>query len=119
MTRQEIETALQDINQLVTGGQLLEAFDKYYHDDVIMQENEAAPTVSKAENLKREQQFLSDVTEFRGAAMKEIAVGDDVSFTVWQYDYTHKEWGVRNYQQVSIQWWKDGKIIKEQFIYSN
>jgi hypothetical protein len=38
---------------------------------------------------------------------------------IWKYDYTHKEWGTRDYTQVSVQHWKDGKIIHEQFIYQN
>ena len=39
MNRAEIETALTDLNQLVTSGKLLEAFEKYYHDEVEMQED--------------------------------------------------------------------------------
>jgi hypothetical protein len=37
----------------------------------------------------------------------------------WHYDYTHEHWGVRNYVQVSVQQWQNGKIIKEQFFYGN
>jgi predicted DNA-binding protein YlxM (UPF0122 family) len=40
-----------EINGLVLQGKALEAFEKYYHDDVIMQENENAPTVGKQANL--------------------------------------------------------------------
>lgn len=48
-----------------------------------------------------------------------LAVNGNTSFVIWKYDYTHKEWGARNYTQVSVQHWKDGKIIKEQFFYGN
>lgn len=119
MTRTAIENALQDLNALVLEGKLLDAFDKYYHDEVSMQENNLPPTVSKTVNREREIQFLSDVTEFRGAAVKNLAVGDGISYVTWSYDYTHKDWGVRQYEQVSVQQWKDGKIIHEQFIYAN
>ncbi len=119
MTRVQIENSLKELNSMFLSGNLLEAFDKYYHDDVSMQENNLPPTVSKAANRKREEEFLQNVTEFRGAEVKGMGVGDDISFVIWNYDYTHKDWGVRNYSQVSIQKWKDGKIINEQFIYSN
>ena len=119
MTRLEIETALKDLNNLVLNGKAMEAFEKYYHDDVAMQENHLQPTFSKATNREREIQFFSDITEFRSAEVKGLAVGDDVSYVTWHYDYTHREWGVRDYTQVSVQRWKDGKIIHEQFIYSN
>ena len=119
MTRTEIEQSLQELNTLVLEGKMLDAFEKYYHDDVVMQENESAPTVSKEINRQREIEFLNNITDFRGAEVKGIAVGDGLSSVIWQYDYTHKEWGVRTYTQVSVQHWKDGKIIKEQFIYNN
>jgi hypothetical protein len=119
MTRLQIEQSLQDLNSLVQEGKMLEAFDRYYHNDVSMQENELPATYSKVNNRKREVEFLNNVTEFRGAEVKGLGVGDNISFVIWTYDYTHKVWGVRKYTQVSIQHWKDGKIIQEQFIYSN
>lgn len=119
MNRTVIEDALHDLNSLVLSGNLLEAFDKYYHDDVSMQENNLPPTVSKIANKQREVAFLNNIAEFRSMAVKGMGVGDNISFVIWHYDYTHKEWGVRNYSQVSIQQWKDGKIIHEQFVYNN
>ena len=35
--------------------------------------------------------------------------------TQWHYDYIHKDWGTRNYMQVSVQEWENDKIIREQF----
>ena len=119
MTRIEIENAIKDLNQLVLSGKALDAFEKYYHDDVSMQENHLEPTISKAANRDREVNFFNGITEFRNAKVKNLAVGDNVSYVTWEYDYTHREWGVRNYTQVSIQQWKDGKIIHEQFVYAN
>lgn len=118
MTRHAIEQSLKDLNEMVISGKLLEAFEKYYHDDIIMQENNQPPTTSKDANRKRELEFISNVTAFRKAQVEGMAVGDDISFVIWSYDYSHKEWGDKNYTQVSIQHWKDGKIIKEKFIYN-
>ncbi|HLO80134.1 MAG TPA: hypothetical protein VK166_04210 [Chitinophagaceae bacterium] len=119
MTRSQIENSLNELNQLVLEGNAMAAFEKYYHDAVVMQENEAPPTISKESNRQRELEFFENITEFRSAEVKGIGIGDCISFVVWKYDYTHKEWGVRDYTQVSIQEWKEGKIIKEKFIYSN
>ena len=119
MTQSQIQQSLNDLNQLVQSGDLLGAFEKYYHDDVAMQENNQAPTVTKDSNRQRELEFLDNISEFRKAEVQAVAIGKDISTVIWSYDYTHKEWGVRNYTQVSIQHWKDGKIIKEHFIYNN
>jgi hypothetical protein len=114
-----ISQKLEDLNQLVISGRLLDAFEKFYHDDVEMQENELAPVKGKDVNRKREQEFLSNIVEFRTAAVRKVAVTDNTSFVIWSYDYTHREWGVKNYTQVSVQTWKDDKIVKEQFFYGN
>lgn len=119
MTQSQIEQSLHKLNHLVIEGKLMDAFETYYHDDVVMQENNEMPTVSKAANRRRELQFLDNVTEFRGAKVKDLGVSGNLSFVTWEYDYTHKEWGVRNYTQVSIQEWKDDKIIREIFVYNN
>lgn len=114
-----ISEKLNDLNQLLQTGKLLDAFDKYYDDEVAMQENELPATVGKPANRLREQDFLNNIIDFRKACVLDTAVADNVSFVKWHFDYTHKEWGVRNYTQVSVQHWKEGKIIKEQFFYGN
>lgn len=108
-----------DLNDLVLQGKALDAFEKYYHDDVVMQENGNTPTSGKTENRKRELEFFDAIVEFRSAKPLKITIGENTTMVQWKYDYTHREWGVRNYTQVSVQEWKDGKIIHEQFFYGN
>ncbi|MEQ8881343.1 MAG: nuclear transport factor 2 family protein [Cyclobacteriaceae bacterium] len=108
-----------DLNDLVVQGKAMDAFEKYYDDNVIMQENEITPTIGKIPNRKREEAFFNNITEFRAAVPLKVTVGRNITMVEWQYDYTHKEWGTRNYSQISVQEWKDGKIISEKFYYSN
>lgn len=119
MKNSQIGSALRDLNDLVVNGKLLDAFEKYYSEDVAMQENTNAPVVGKDANRKREREFLDNIIEFRSASVDGVAVNENLSFVIWKYDYTHKEWGVRNYTQVSVQHWRDGLIYKEQFFYGS
>lgn len=108
---------INNLNDLVLQGKALEAFDIYYDDNVVMQENENSPTVGKVANRAREEAFFSAVTEFRSAKPLKVTASDGVTMVQWHYDYTHKDWGLRNYIQVSVQEWKNDKIVKEQFFY--
>ncbi len=108
-----------DLNSMILKGQIMEAIEKYYHEDVVMQENEQTPTAGKAANREREKEWLSNVIEFRGAEVKAVIVGDNVTMVEWFFDYTHKEWGKKTYHQVAVQRWKDGKIIHERFYYGS
>jgi hypothetical protein len=107
------------INELVLQGKAMEAFDLYYDDNVSMQENELEPTIGKEANRQREVDFFGSITEFRGAEVLNVSAGEDVTMVEWHYDYTHKDWGVKNYKQVSVQKWKNGKIVSEKFYYPN
>ncbi|MBD1913951.1 MULTISPECIES: nuclear transport factor 2 family protein [unclassified Leptolyngbya] len=116
-TNFDLKTAFEDIKQLVFQGKAMEAFETYYGDDVVMQENEQPATVGKDANRQRELDFFSKVTEFRGIALKQVAFGDNVIISEWSLDYTHADWGDRTYDQVSVQVWQDGKVVHERFYY--
>ncbi len=114
-----IKNLIHELNDMVLQGKSMEAFEKFYADDVVMQENDQAPTVGKDANRDRETVFFSNLIDFRGAKVLDVTVGDNTSMVKWHYDYTHKDWGVRNYRQVSVQHWRGNKIIREEFFYGN
>lgn len=115
-----LEERINELNNMILQGQILEAFDKFYAEDVTMQENEEAPTVGKAANRINEEAFAGNITEFRGAAVKNVIVSDDLTVVEWDFDFTHAEWGVRNYTQIAVQRWNaEGQIINEKFYYNH
>jgi len=118
MTTAELQANFEEIKALVLQGKAMEAFEKFYGADVVMQENETPATVGKAANRDRELDFFSKLTEFRGADVKAVAYGEDVIISEWFLDYTHSEWGKVTHDQVSVQRWKDGKVVHERFYYT-
>ena len=106
------------LNRQVLQGDILGAFDRFYADDLVMQENSETPFVGKAENRKREEAFLASVEQFHGAKVLSSAVEGDVSFSEWEMDITFKG-GVRmTMAQVAVRRWKNGKIAHERFYYA-
>lgn len=110
---------IHQLNQLVLQGRAMDAFEQYYDEQVVMQENAGPPTVGKAANRQRELDFFGNVTDLRAIRALDVAVGDNVTMVVWHYDYTHQEWGEKNYTQVSVQHWRGDKIVREQFFYDS
>lgn len=115
----DLKVTFEDIKNKVLQGKAMDVFEQYYADDVVMQENDNPPTVGKVANRQRELEFFSKLTEFRGAEVKSVAYGDDVIISEWFLDYTHADWGKRTYDQVSVQKWKDGKVVYERFYYAS
>lgn len=112
---ESLETLEKDLNRKILSGEALEAFDEYYADDVVMQEGADEPFVGKRTNREREEDFFSNVTELRALELKDVTVGDDVTMSLWHYDFTHEEWGDQAYDQVAVRHWRDGEVVRERF----
>lgn len=115
MTTQELDQAL---NQQVLAGDIMGAFDKYYADDVVMQENSDEPFVGKEVNREREQKFVSSIAEFHGASVVSSAVNGDTSFSEWAMDVTFQGGTRYKLAQVAVRTWKDGQVVRERFYYN-
>jgi len=115
----DLRTSVDELNQLILEGKILEGFEKFYSDDVVMQDNDYPQRVGKDICRQFEEAFVNGLSEFRGAKVVNTIISDDIAAVEWWFDYTHAEFGVRNYTQVAIQRWKNGKIVEEKFYYNN
>src|SRR5262245_8731186 len=91
MTNQDIRENEADLNQLILSGKALEGFDKYYAEDVVMQEGLAAPSEGKVINRQREQAFLAAIAAVHAVELKASAVAGDRSYSEWVSDVTLKD----------------------------
>ena len=110
-----LKEKLDDLNSMILKGEILESMDKYYHTDcvVIEKNNVVATGLQKAKD--RESDVFKGVEAWLKSEIKATAVGDDVTMTEWQYEYKHKDFGHKKFDQVAVQHWKDGKIISDRF----
>jgi len=112
---------VQDIFHKLASGEALEAFDRYYADDVSMRENAGAATVGKAANREREIAFLSSVKEWKSLDVHAIATDggpdDGVATIEYSFEFINTDDQPVKYEQVAVQRWKDGQIASERFYY--
>jgi hypothetical protein len=121
MTIQQVITHEKEINQLVLEGKSLEAFEKFYGEDVIMTESDGSTTTGKTDCRKYEEGFFASVTEFRGIKLlASVAMPSDVAeyeflvVATWWYDFTTAHY-TNTGNQTSFTYWKDGMIQKVTF----
>ena len=107
-----------ELNQMILNGQALEAFEKFYAEDLVMQENNDPPRIGKAANREFEKQFFGSIAEFHGATLGEVAVSDDISFSEWTFDVTFKDGNRVATPQVTRRKWKDGLVVHERFYHA-
>jgi ketosteroid isomerase-like protein len=105
------------VNEAILAGKAMDAFDEYYADDVVMQDNADAPWVGKKFNRERELQFFGSIETLHELKLVSSAVGDDISYGEWVFDVTFKGAVHARLEQVAVRRWKNGKIVHERFYY--
>lgn len=120
-TISEIKANVEDINQMVLAGKSLEAFEKYYGENVTMVQASGETFQGKAACLVMEENWAKNVTEFRGAKCLNYTVAEsqapyvDVTVVaVWYLDFSTKDYTFTG-TQMSVTNWKDGKVYYEMF----
>lgn len=116
-TTQKTRTAVEQLLALVREGRVPEAIDRFYGDNVAMQENLNPPTVGKAENRAREEAFGASIAELHALETPAIVVDGNRAVIHWIIDYTSTDGQRFRFDEVALQTWEDGKIVHERFIY--
>jgi ketosteroid isomerase-like protein len=96
----------------------MDAFEKYYSEEVVMSENDNPPTVGKAANREREAQFVAYVKEVHRMEVPQILVDGNRAASEWDLEFTAVDGNVVKYHQVAVQDWENGQIVREQFFYN-
>jgi hypothetical protein len=128
MTFEELQTKLEDINNLVISFQTSVALEKYYSEEIVMIEGDGTITTGKEECRQGREIFFKEMlVEFRESKLisQDIAVSADKTYDFvvisnWYNDYTVKiEEQIIDVKsnQISIGYWKDGLVVKESYNY--
>ena len=108
-----------ELNEMIAAGHAMEAFEKFYADDVVMQENQQEPRVGKNACRAYEEDFFGNVAEFHEGSFHGSATEGDRSFSEWVFDVTFKDGTrVRNHQ-IAARRWSGGKVVEERFFYGS
>src|SRR3989344_7824495 len=116
----KLKNNVEKLNALIKEGKIMEAFDKYYGDEIVIQVNGNPPSVGKEVNRKREMIFLQEIEKLNQAEIKSVTLGgadDNVFMTEWAIDLENKEGVKKTIYRVNVQHWKDNKIINEKLYF--
>lgn len=108
-----------DLYNQVGQGQLLQAFETYYAENVIMEEPKGKRE-GKDACRKSEEEFLGNVEAFHGMEIKAFAEDSEKGKVLIEVsmDLTFKGGSRMAMEQVSVQQWENGQIVHERFYYN-
>jgi hypothetical protein len=116
----KLKNNVEKLNILIREGNIMEAFEKYYGEEVIIQVNGNSPITGKEQNRKREMIFLQEIEKLNSAEINSVTFGgteDNVSMTEWAINIENKEGEKKIIYRVNVQHWKDDKIINEKLYF--
>ncbi len=117
MTIQEVANRLVD---LCRKGQILEAQEQLYGDDVTSLEpahSPAPPAIGKPAVIAKGKHFASTIEERHGGSFGDPIIGGNYFSIACSLDATFKERGRTQLNEICVFGVKDGKVISEQFFY--
>jgi ketosteroid isomerase-like protein len=107
-----------ELNAMIQKGEIMAAFEKYYAEDVVMQENSEPPFAGKTANRAREQAFVDSVGQVHAIKVVNSAVSGDVAFSEWLLDVTFRNGQRAQMAQVAVRRWKNDRVVHERFYYN-
>jgi hypothetical protein len=106
------------LNDMILHGDLMQAFEKFYAENVEMIENMDS-FKGKEVNRSREQEFMSAIQKMDACELLGHAISGDTTYTEWHMDVTFKNGQRSNMYQVAVRHWKDGQIVQERFYHKD
>ncbi len=109
-----------DLQRLVGQGQLLDAFEKYYSENVVMEEPRFGKVEGKAANREREQQFVASIKEVHGGGARAITSNEEEGITMsetWM-DATYADGNRMMFEETSVKKWEGDQVVHEKFYYN-
>lgn len=109
-----------ELYKQVGNGEILEAFEKNYAENIVMEEPRGK---REGKNACREyeKQFVDSVKEFHGMTIKSMPEDSEESkvFIEIEMDITFKNDERVLMEQVAVQKWENNQIIHERFYYDS
>ena len=111
MNTLELDTQL---NAMIIQGKSVDAFQRFYAEDVVAQENDEPERVGRAAWMQARQEMEKNIKKFDARVLANAANGD-ISFSEWEFDMELEGMGAMKLVQVAVRRWKNGKIVRERF----
>ena len=109
---------IQHIYEMIAAGKLMDAFEKYYGEEVSMVDVGHGPVVvGKAANRAREIAFVEMIDEYHGMELGVITSDEEAGITIIEnsMEVTLKGIGRVQYTQIAVQKWEGDFIVEERF----
>jgi ketosteroid isomerase-like protein len=107
-----------DLYDMMAKGQTMEAFETYYHEDVVVKEPNGETRNGKAAQRKAITDWFDAVEEMHGGETEFVTSNEEEGVTMVQ-SFTDVTMGGNRvpFREIAVQQWEGDQIIHEEFFY--
>lgn len=113
---ENFDQIVMEFNAFIKRRRFLEALHTFYHPDVISADNTNPAIIGLKALIKETEHFIANA-EIELIDLRSITVEKDLTVSNWHYKFSHKTFGLIDTNQISVQRWREGKIIQEHHFY--
>jgi ketosteroid isomerase-like protein len=104
----------QQLNAMIIQGKSVDAFQKFYAEDVVAQENDEPERKGRDAWMRARSDMEKNIKKFDARVLAHAANGN-TSFSEWEYDFDIQGMGAMKISQVAVRRWKNGRVVRERF----
>lgn len=104
----------EQLNAMICAGRSVEAFETFYAEDVIAQENDEPERLGRDAWMRGRQQLETQINKLDARVLAHASDGE-VSFSEWEYNMEIEGMAAMKVIQVAVRRWKDGRVVHERF----
>ncbi len=110
----------QELHQMMGQGQMMEAFEKFYAENVVMVEATGQSWEGKDANRQREIEFMGSLKEVHGGGVTAMASDEANGITMTEawFDATFQDGNRMKMEEVSVKKWEGDQVVHERFYYN-
>jgi len=103
---------------MMSNGAIMEAFEKYYHEDVVVKEPNGDTREGKNAQRKAITEWFDAVEEMHGDATEFVTSNEEEGVTMVQSFTDVTIGGTRApFREIAVQQWEGDQIVHEEFFY--
>lgn len=107
------------LNTMIEDRLILQAFEKFYAEDVIIQNNDNEPIKGKDRCRKLQEDFVTGLIDYQNAKVVNSLISEKISVIEWELEFTHEKYGHQSMSILTVQCWNnEGEIFNEKYYYS-
>ncbi|OKH48847.1 polyketide cyclase [Calothrix sp. HK-06] len=94
-----------------------EIYERFYDENVVVQENLEAPRIGRALSIERQKRMNANIKEINNFRIGSVLVDGDKSVVEMHIEATTQDGYRMHIEELGMQTWNNGKIVHERYFY--